>query len=314
MTGDLGRVEVLLATRNSARYLGDMLDSLARQTFDDFHLVVSDDASRDETVAMVQARAGAFRHAPRIVRHEAPSGSAMANFAHLLELSAGDYVMLADHDDVWFPDRVEAGLRLVRGAEARYGREVPILAHTDLRGIGAHGDTLFESYWSFKQIRPEAGARLPSALMHATVTGCAASLNRALVERALPIPKNAIMHDWWLNLVAVAFGETVWDQEPHVSYRVHGSNVSRPRRVGIWAALSQLDRVRASRGNIRRRFAQGRSLYERFGDQLPASAHDTMKSFVDLQGVPAPARQLAMVKGGFLWPGVWRNLVQLPFA
>jgi hypothetical protein len=56
------------------------------------------------------------------------------------------------------------------------------------------------------------------------VTGCTALINESLAEKALPIPESAIMHDWWLALVAAAFGKLVYLDIPLVRYRQHGSN------------------------------------------------------------------------------------------
>lgn len=308
------RVEVLMATRNSADFLEPMIESLLAQTHDDFQLVVSDDCSTDATQEILARLAPRFRHPPRLILRETPSGSASANFGSLLAQSTGDYVFLADHDDIWLPGRIAADLVLLRAAEERSGRDTPILVHRDLAVIDGDGSSTLPSYWAFKKIVPEAGARLSTALMHGTVTGCAAAMNQALVRRAGAVPPEAIMHDWWLNLVATAFGEVIWDRTPQTRYRIHGRNVSRPREVGIVAGLGQLDRMGRLRGNIRRRYAQGKALADRFGDTLPEPARSQIAAFVRLQRLPVPLRQAALVRGGFLWPGLWRNLVQLPFA
>ena len=56
------------------------------------------------------------------------------------------------------------------------------------------------------------------------MTGCTALINESLAEKALPIPENAIMHDWWLALVATAFGKLVYLDIPLVHYRQHSNN------------------------------------------------------------------------------------------
>ncbi len=307
------RVEVLLATRNSADYLGELLDSLAAQSHDDFHLVVSDDVSSDGTPELVEARAGAFRNPVQVIRRERPSGSASANFAALMAASTADYVFLADHDDIWLPEKIAAGLAQLKAAEARVGRDTPILGHSDLGVIDAAGARTAPSYWAFKQIKPEAGQRLNTALMAATVTGCALYANRALIARSLPLPEGAIMHDWWMNLVAVALGEVVFDPEPRILYRIHGRNASRPREVSASASFRQLDRVKRMRLNLYRRIAQGQALLEAHGPALAPAERARLASFAGIPGKNAVARRWRIVRGGFFWPGVWRNLVGLAF-
>ena len=48
--------------------------------------------------------------------------------------------------------------------------------------------------------------------------------NRALLEIALPISEDAVMHDWWLALCAGYFGRLAFIPEKLVKYRQHGAN------------------------------------------------------------------------------------------
>ncbi|MEO0378623.1 MAG: glycosyltransferase family 2 protein [Pseudomonadota bacterium] len=308
------RIEVLLATYNSADYLQDMLDSLAAQSFDDFHLVVSDDCSSDATVQIVASMSDRFRNPVEIIERQTPSGSASANFAALLAQSRGDYVFLCDHDDLWRPGKIQAALDQIRGAEDHSGVDTPILYHSDLEVIDAQGNTIHPSYWAFKKISADAGRNLPQALVHATVTGCAAAMNRAMVAQLGGIPNDAIMHDWWINLVAAATGQVICDPVAHIGYRIHGNNVSAPREISPLAALGQFDKLKRARMNFRRRYAQGRALRDHLDGRLSPEKQGQLERFAHIPGVPFGVRQLALVRGGFLWPGVWRNIVQLPFA
>ena len=61
-------------------------------------------------------------------------------------------------------------------------------------------------------------------LLSNTLTGCTSLFNRRLVELSLPIPADAIMHDWWLSLVASAFGVRAYIDQALIDYRQHGSN------------------------------------------------------------------------------------------
>ncbi len=309
-----GRVEVLLATCNSADYLAELLDSLAAQTHDDFHLVVSDDLSTDGTLGLVEAAAPRLRHPVEIIRRDTPSGSASANFSSLMARSTGDYVFLADHDDIWLPEKIARGLAQMQAAEAEAGPGMPVMGHCNLSVANARGEVTAPSYWAFKSIVPEAGQQLNSALVAPTVTGCALYANRALLERALPVPEAAVMHDWWLNLVAICFGRVIFDPEPLILYRVHGRNASRPKQVSVKAAFRQRrSRAGRFRHNLARRIAQGTALRDRYADALPAEMRRTLDRFAAIPGQNALARRVTLLRGRFFWPGLWRNLVSLGF-
>lgn len=310
----LPSVEVLMGTCNSATYIEPMLHSLISQTFVDFTLVVSDDMSTDSTVEIIRDYSSQFKLPIRLQVRESLSGGARANYNDLLLQSRADYVFLADHDDVWLPHKMERQLSLLEQAEKANGTEIPVLAHSDLTVIDSAGTEVHPSFWNYKQIEPSAGAVLPSALMHATVTGCASAMNRALVECSVPVPPEAVMHDWWLNLVAAARGKVVWQRTPLIQYRLHSGNVSRPRRVDLVSSFAQLDRVKAARNNIEQRYRQGRALHSRLKDVLSPEQEALLREFGRLPAYPPVLRQIRMIQHGFTWPGIWRNVVQLPFA
>ncbi len=311
---DAPTVEVLLATRNSSRYLAPMLESLLRQTWQGFTLVVGDDVSTDDTLRILDDYAPRFAVPPRIVRRESPTGSAAANFGRLLASATADYVLLADHDDEWTADHVERGVASVQAAERELGAATPVLAHTDLVVVDATGAVIAQSYWDFKRIDPAAGRHLASGLVHATVTGCTVTMNAALVRRAGELPPAAVMHDWWLALVAAAFGALVADPRPSVSYRVHGGNVSRPRRVGLLPGLGRLGELGDMRQKFTIRYDQAQAFLDAFGPDLDDSARGAVSSFLRARDLPPPVRQVALVRGGHTWPDALRNVSHLPFA
>lgn len=307
-------VDVLLATRNSDSFLEEALDSLVRQTHRDFNLIVSDDASSDRTIPIIRQFERSFARPVTLIERQTPSGSASANFASLLEASTARYVFLADHDDVWLPDKISRSLRRLKELEAHHGADTPLLMHTDLHIIDASGAVQPSTLWELKDIDPEFGTRLNGAMMHATVTGCAAAMNKALVQRALPIPTEAVMHDWWLNLVAAAFGKVEYDPVSTIRYRIHGANVSRPRRVSLANVFQQRSPVSKVRHNLRLRTRQARAFLQQFGQSLDAPNAKAVAAFAALDQSGPLTKRRTIIKHGFFYPGLWRNVAILLLA
>lgn len=84
---------------NGEEYIRDALDSLLAQTFTNFELIISDNASTDNTEQI--CRNYAARDARiRYVRQPKNLG-AVANFRFVLDEAAGEYFMWAAHDDLW---------------------------------------------------------------------------------------------------------------------------------------------------------------------------------------------------------------------
>jgi len=115
---------------NGARYIKEALDSLLTQTYTDFELIISDNASTDETEAICREYASRDSRI-RVVRHDENRG-AIANFSYVLTQARGKFFMWAAHDDKWSSDYIDILLRALLDCDAlslAYG--VPILTNPD---------------------------------------------------------------------------------------------------------------------------------------------------------------------------------------
>jgi glycosyltransferase involved in cell wall biosynthesis len=260
-------VEVLMATHNGSRHVAAQLASVLGQTYRPLTIRVRDDASTDDTVAIVRA-AGA--DAPVDVVEGARVGAA-ANFMALLASSApaARWIAFCDQDDVWLPDKI--------------ARAVAALAPLDDRPA-LYGSSMIHVN---EGLRPLAGVPAPrevgfrNALVQNVLPGCTMVLNRA--ARALCLdrpPRRAPMHDWWLYLVVAAFGTVVYDGEVTVLHRVHARNATLtrlwrhwPRRVAAHVALPP----------DRRRSAMIAEFLALFGDRLTAADRTTAEELLAAQ-------------------------------
>lgn len=216
-------VTVLMATRNGARYLGEQLDSLERQSHGNWRLRVSDDGSDDGTWAMLeafQARIGAGR----VTLAHGPQRGVAANFLSLIAAVGPEAaaVALSDQDDVWLPEK------LSRGMAAMAGRGGPVLYCARTRLVG---HDLQERGLSAAWTRPFGFA---NALVQNVAAGNTILLNRAAIDlaqaaiRRMPpaVAEEVVLHDWWLyQMVSGAGGVVLHDAEPVLLYRQHGGNL-----------------------------------------------------------------------------------------
>ncbi len=100
--GDAPRVTVLMPAYNAARFIREAIDSVLRQSFSDFELLLVDDGSSDDTLAIVQSHRDPRI---RIVRHERNLGVAQARNTGVRE-ARGAYVAMLDSDDHAHPERL----------------------------------------------------------------------------------------------------------------------------------------------------------------------------------------------------------------
>lgn len=307
------KVELLLATYNSAAFLPNLLDSLLDQDFPDFQLIISDDGSDDATMHIIGNYCPRFARAPRLLEPRKRTGGAAGNFSHLLAHSTSQYVMLVDHDDIWHPNKVRSALDGIAAAEREYGDQTPLLWHGDLRVIDAAGAVVAPSFWTMKRIDPRCSSEFSRVLVHATVVGCTLIANRSLVKIALPVPQEAIMHDWWLNAIAAATGRVVHDPRPNIDYRIHGRNASAPERVSFGNFRRKADWRGVVHNKMQRRAAQAGALAQVLSECSPVDARTALR-FADWDRMGWFEKRLFLLRNNVLYPGVLRNLALLLLA
>jgi glycosyltransferase involved in cell wall biosynthesis len=102
MSNDKPRASIGIPVYNGERFLKEALDSILAQTFEDFELIISDNASTDGTEEICKAYAAKDQRI-RYYRNEQNLGAAW-NFNRVFELSSGKYFKWAAHDDLHTPD------------------------------------------------------------------------------------------------------------------------------------------------------------------------------------------------------------------
>jgi hypothetical protein len=251
-------VSVALCTRNGARYLPEQVRSVCTQTPLPREIVLSDDGSTDDTLAVVRdtiAQCGvADRIALQVFRNMPPLG-VTRNFEQAVRACSHELIALCDQDDVWHPGRMA---RMVAQFEARSDL---LLLHTDARLVDAElkplGSTLFHAL----EVQPAELAAIASGeafgvlLRRNLVTGATTMFRKALLEAALPFPPEWV-HDEWLGAVAAAIGRIDVLPEPTIDYRQHASNQIGARRLTLSEKMAKAFAERGDKHVARLRRAE----------------------------------------------------------
>lgn len=215
-------VAILLATYNATKYLPELIDSLQKQSFKDWHLYVQDDLSSDGTEQMVKAYAENDSRIIWIENHE--KKGAMKNFMDLLQQVDAPYYMFCDHDDVWLPRKVELTFNKMRETEEQH-RGIPVVVHTDLKVVDGKLNEINPSFWKMSRIDPNLLRTFNDMAGHYLTTGCTMMINARAKEVSLPLQEGALMHDSWVtNRVMINGGVVTEVAEPTILYRQHGNN------------------------------------------------------------------------------------------
>jgi len=252
-------------------------------------------------------------------RDRAPGASgrlgACGNFGRLLQHSDADYVLLSDQDDVWLPGRISKPLARIKAVEQDLGADTPVLAHTDLVVADENLRTIARSFWSYRHLDPYRGIRLNQLLVQNVVTGCASMMNRALARLASPIPALGVpMHDWWLALVASAFGRIEVIPEATVLYRQHPTNHVGATRHD-WRYVARRAAEVLFGGAVAQRHHRSRrqvaAFLQRYALRLRNEYRTMARDFLQLKDVDFLRRRRLLLKHGFFGTSPLRNLAWL---
>lgn len=290
-------VDILLATYCGEKYLKAQLDSLLAQTVQDIRIIIRDDGSTDNSIQIINDYCNKYPDKVFSVKGE-PTGSAIKNFAKLLDLSENDYIMFCDQDDIWLPDKVEKTLAAMREAEGTAG-EIPVLVHSDLKVVDHELNVISNSFFDFQKLDPN-NKTLPHLLVQNYVTGCTVMINRALKQKCGKIPDNCMMHDWWLALVAVIFGKIVCISKPTMLYRQHGDNQVGAQAVhGIAFIKRKLTTLSDVRKNYNATYTQAQLLLDYYGDSLNDEQKDIIATYCKIKKMNKFKKIRTVQKYGF---------------
>ena len=211
-------ISVCVATYNGAAYIEAQLRSILPQLGAKDEVIVSDDGSTDETLALIRGL-----NDPRIclICHDRPIGST-ANFYSALSQAKGDIIFLSDQDDVWMEDKVKRCVAWLKDCD---------LVVSDAKVVDADLAPLYPSLFALVHSREG----LWRNWAFCTFYGSARAFRRTVWEQAQPVPKNRLIaHDWWIGMVAEMTGRVRFVNEPMYLYRRHNKTVTTVSDQSVW--------------------------------------------------------------------------------
>lgn len=289
-------VTVLLAVYNGEKYLRQQIESVLNQTVTDVKILIRDDGSVDASCELINEYCD--KYPQKISKIEGlPTGSAKQNFAELLKNCDSDYIMFCDQDDVWLPDKVERTLEAIK-ANDNDGK-TPVLVHTDLKVVDNSLNIISSSFFEFQRLYQD-NITLSKLLVQNYVTGCTVMINRALAQMCGEIPKECIMHDWWLALVAQLFGKIVCLKQPTMLYRQHGDNqVGAKASYGIALIKRKLKTINEVKKNYNATYLQADLLLKHYADSMNEEQLKILQIYKKMSSMKKLNKIKTMQKYGF---------------
>ena len=217
-------ISVCIATYNGERFIREQIDSILRQLSSDDEIIVSDDGSTDDTISIIDSI-----NDKRIRIIEGPrKHSPTPNFECAMKVAKGDYIFMADQDDVWKPNKVEVCIEWLH----KYDCVVSDAEVTD-----SNLNTLYPSLYTIMQVRQ---GRIYNTIWKNGYTGCCMAFRRNVLNASLPFPKNIPMHDIWIGNVAAYKYNMKFIPDKLIYFRRHNETIScngKGSKYSIWQQM-----------------------------------------------------------------------------
>ena len=287
-------IAVLMATYNGALYIGEQIDSILNQSIPPKIIIVSDDGSEDDTLAILEKYA---TEGKIIITNKNIRPGVVGNFLHCLtHLPAGYYFALSDQDDIWHPNKLEVCLNALQKIEQQ---DQPCMVYSDLCLMDAQKNIINRSF------RNELGHdkykhSLETLLFGNFVLGCTSLCNYTLKDYILGMPIHSTFnHDAWMALVSYTFGQTYSIDKALVDYRQHCSNVTirdHSKKTVIHRYLNHLKQLFTKNDFLEDRFSIVDLFYSCYKSNISNQKRTQFENFLMLKNKSYLAKKIAFEK------------------
>jgi glycosyltransferase involved in cell wall biosynthesis len=238
------RISIAMCTYNGAQYLQNQLDSFASQTYPAYELIVCDDGSTDDTLALIESFAGRVTFPVRVFKNERNLGSTR-NFEKAIGICVGDLIALSDQDDEWYPDKLARMHRLFE--------ELPEALAAFSNADVIEDGSVFAGRKLWRSIDVDFSPREKVAYVYTgmvsllfkldyVATGATMVFRSKLRDQFVPIP-GSWPHDAWIAWIAALRDGLVAFPAATIRYRVHAR-----QQIGL-APPSLADQIAIARKN-----------------------------------------------------------------
>ena len=217
-------ISVCVATYNGEKFIKEQIESILCQLSSDDEIIVSDDGSTDGTIVIINCIGD-----KRIRIIEGPrKHSPTFNFENALKEAKGDYIFLADQDDVWKTNKVEVCMKWLQ----KYDCVV-----SDAQVTDSNLNPLYPSLYAIMQVRQ---GHIYNTVWKNGYTGCCMAFRRNILEASLPFPKDIPMHDIWIGNVAAYKYNVKFIPDKLILFRRHKETIScngKGSKYSIWQQM-----------------------------------------------------------------------------
>ena len=310
-------VDILLATYNGEKFIRQQLDSIINQSFKNWNLIIQDDASSDHTLDILLEYQEKYPKKIKVFTKKNNTGSPSHNFFSLINFSKNDYVMFSDQDDIWLPNKIKLTLDNMIKAEKKYDKNTPLLVHTDLKVVDENLNIINDSLFKYQNMNCNRD-KINNLLAQNIVTGCTTMINKSLInliDKKIMVDQNIIMYDWFLALMACAFGKIIFVPKQTILYRQHKSNQVGAKKVTTFKfMINKICNLKKLKLSIKDTYNQAKSFLEIYQKKLDKKNFELITQYIKIKDNNKFNKIKILFKYKFFKYGTLRKLGQILFS
>jgi len=205
------KISVCMASYNGEKFIRDQIKSILDQISENDELIISDDVSKDNTVAIIHSIDD-----PRIkcVINQGEHGYTR-NFENALNYATGEIIFLSDQDDIWCDHKVFLMTEALKEKD---------LVVSDAMVVDGSLKMLQPSHFHLCNVK----TGFFNNFIGTRYVGACMAFNRKILVLILPFPSNQKLcpHDYWITIVSEMVARVGLIKQPLIMYRRHADNAS----------------------------------------------------------------------------------------
>ena len=202
------KVSVIIPVYNSEKYVGEAIESVLKQTYEDFELIIIDDCSTDHSAEVIQS----YQDKRIVSVHNEVNKGFLYGLNYGMEIATGDYYARLDNDDICYPTRFEKQVQFLE-------------AHKDVVLLGTRKDLLINNSIVHEKTLPIA---TPEELKFSILFGNYCMAHSSFMMPMEVLRKNNVKYEIFLQtpdhhiqLTMAKLGKIAMLPEPLIAWRIH---------------------------------------------------------------------------------------------
>ena len=214
-------VTMIVLCYNQARFVVETLESVKAQTYRNTELIVIDDCSTDDSVAVIERWLTENEIRCTFIPHKTNQGICKS-LNEALRLTTGKYISMIAGDDIWLPDKIERQVAIMESEP-----DSVAVVYSNCFRMDEKGNRLPDLYHEARHVPDMPQGRILDNLLQGNfIPGLTALIRRACYEKVGLYDETLPWEDWDMWMRMARHYSFIYSPPPAAQYRIHPSSIT----------------------------------------------------------------------------------------